>query len=100
MNLSPDQIIKRPIALTEKATRLKMENNQVAFEVDLSANKIQIREAVEAMFDVKVTSVNTMIQRGKLKRMGRRYAKRRNWKKAIITLREGDDIQFFEEAEE
>lgn len=100
MNLTPDQIIKRPIALTEKATRLKVDANQVAFEVELSANKIQIREAVEAMFDVKVTAVNTLIQRGKLKRMGRRYLRRRNWKKAIVTLREGDDIQFFEEAEE
>lgn len=95
-----DQIIRRPIALTEKAAQLKMEANQVVFEVALEANKIQIRDAVEALFDVKVTSVNTLIQRGKRKRMGRRLAKRRNWKKAVVTLREGDDIQFFEESEE
>jgi large subunit ribosomal protein L23 len=98
--VSPDQIIKRPIALTEKAARLKADNNQVVFEVALDANRIQIRDAVEALFDVKVDSVNTLVQRGKNKRMGRRQAKRRNWKKAIVTLKEGNDIQFFEESEE
>ena len=97
--MNPEQVIKRPIVLTEKATRLK-ELNQVVFEVDPHANKVQIREAVEAMFDVKVVGVNTLVQRGKVKRMGRRFAKRRNWKKAIVTLREGDDIQFFDESEE
>lgn len=100
MMLAPQDIIKRPIALTEKAARLKAEGNQVVFEVAPEANKIQIRQAVEALFDVKVASVNTLIQRGKQKRMGRRVAKRRNWKKAIVTLREGSDIQFFEESEE
>ncbi len=97
MNLSPDHIIKRPIALTEKAARLK-EDNKVVFEVALSANKIEIKKAVEALFDVEVQDVNTLIQRGKVKRMGRRLAKRRNWKKAIVTLREGQDIQFFDES--
>ncbi|SRR5690606_20775783 len=97
--MTPEQIIKRPIALTEKAARLKGEN-KVVFEVDLDANKIQIRQAVEAMFDVKVADVDTLVQRGKQKRMGRRLAKRKNWKKAIVTLREGDDIQFFSEGEE
>lgn len=97
--MNPDQIIKRPIALTEKAARLK-ENNQVVFEVAPDANKVQIRDAVETLFEVKVTDVNTLVQRGKQKRMGRRLAKRRNWKKAIVTLREGDDIQFFQESEE
>ena len=89
-------IIKRPIALTEKAARLK-EQNKVVFEVAPEANKIQIRNAIEALFSVKVTEVNTLIQRGKMKRMGRDLAKRRNWKKAVVTLREGDDIQFFDE---
>ena len=97
--MTPEQIIKRPIALTEKAARLR-ESNQVVFEVDRRANKIQIREAVEAMFDVKVTDVNTLVQRGKPRRIGRRWVKRPNWKKAVVTLREGDDIQFFDEAEE
>ncbi len=97
--MTPEQIIKRPIALTEKAARLR-ESHQVVFEVDRRANKIQIREAVEAMFDVKVTDVNTLVQRGKPKRLGRRMLKRPNWKKAVVTLREGDDIQFFDESEE
>ena len=97
--MSPEQIIKRPIALTEKAARLKGDNKAV-FEVDLRANKIQIREAVESLFDVKVTDVNTLIQRGKPRRIGRRWLKRRNWKKAIVTLRQGDEIQFFDESEE
>ena len=70
------------------------------FEVSPKANKIQIRQAVEELFDVKVTSVNTLVQRGKVKRVGRRSLKRPNWKKAIVTLREGDDIQFFEESED
>jgi len=97
--MTPEQIIKRPVALTEKAARLK-EQNKVVFEVALDANKIQIREAVEAMFQVKVVNVSTLVQRGKMKRMGRGLAKRRNWKKAVVTLREGDDIQFFSESEE
>jgi large subunit ribosomal protein L23 len=100
MSLTPERIIKRPIALTEKATRLKVDRNQVVFEVDISANKLQIRDAVQKMFDVEVEAVNTLIQRGKSKRMGRREAKRRNWKKAIVTLKEGNDIQFFEEGGE
>jgi large subunit ribosomal protein L23 len=98
--MTPQDIIKRPIALTEKAARLKEDENQVVFEVDRRANKVQIREAVEALFDVKVTSVNTLIQRGKPRRIGRRRLKRPNYKKAVVTLREGDDIQFFEESEE
>ena len=97
--MTPEQIIKRPIALTEKSARLR-EHNQVVFEVDRRANKIQIREAVEAMFDVKVTDVNTLVQRGKPRRIGRRWLKRPNWKKAVVTLRPGDDIQFFDESEE
>jgi large subunit ribosomal protein L23 len=97
--MTPEHIIKRPVALTEKAARLK-EQNKVVFEVAMQANKIQIREAVEAMFEVKVVHVTTLVQRGKMKRMGRGLAQRRNWKKAVVTLREGDDIQFFSESEE
>jgi large subunit ribosomal protein L23 len=98
--MTPEQVIKRPIALTEKAALLKEEQNQVIFEVELKANKIQIREAVEKLFDVQVESVNTLIQRGKIKRLGRKYFKRPNWKKAIVTLKEGSDIQFFDESAE
>ena len=98
MILTADQIIKRPIALTEKAARLR-EDNQVVFEVSPDANKIQIRDAIEELFDVKVVSVNTLIQRGKVKRLGRREVKRSNWKKAMVTLAEGDDIQLFDESD-
>lgn len=95
--MKPSDIIKRPIALTEKASRLR-EQNQVVFEVALRANKIEIKSAVEALFSVKVTDVNTLVQRGKVKRVGRELGKRPNWKKAVVTLREGDDIQFFDES--
>jgi large subunit ribosomal protein L23 len=100
MSTSPEKIIKRPIALTEKAAQLKALRNQVIFEVAMAANKLEIKDAVERLFDVKVASVNTLVQRGKQKRMGRGVAKRRNWKKAIVTLREGSDIQFFQESSE
>jgi large subunit ribosomal protein L23 len=96
--MTPEQVIKRPIVLTEKAATLKEVGNQVIFEVDVAADKIQIREAVEKLFDVKVESVNTLIQRGKVKRLGRREYKRPNWKKAIVTLAEGNSIEFFDEA--
>jgi large subunit ribosomal protein L23 len=70
------------------------------FEVALGANKIEIRHAVEALFGVKVTDVNTLVQRGKPRRLGRSEEKRPNWKKAIVTLAEGSDIQFFDESKE
>jgi large subunit ribosomal protein L23 len=97
--MNAEEIIKRPIVLTEKAARLKSEN-KVVFEVHLDANKIQIRDAVEQLFGVKVTEVNTLVQRGKSRRMGRRTAQRPNWKKAVVTLRAGDEIRFFDETEE
>ena len=100
MMLTPDQIIRRPIALTEKAAHLKSVANQVVFEVAIDASKIQIKGAVESLFGVKVSRVNTLVQRGKRKRMGKGLEKRNNWKKAIVTLRAGEDIQFFEEAKE
>jgi len=92
-----DEIIRRPIAFTEKATKLRA-NNQFVFEVGREANKAEIRQAVEAAFRVKVTAVNTMIVRGKERRMGRGYAKTQNWKKAIVTLAEGQSIDLFNES--
>ena len=102
-------IIKRPL-LTEKGTRLKEHGGapvgtfseeelkpQVLFEVALEANKIEIKNAIQKLFGVTVTNVNTMVLRGKDKRMGRGYAKLRNWKKAIITLKAGDEIKFFDD---
>ena len=97
--MSPEHIIRRPIVLTEKSNRLR-EQNQVVFEVSRDANKIQIRDAVEKLFNVKVANVNTLVMRGKDRRMGRGYAKMQNWKKAMVTLREGHSIDFFAETPE
>ena len=92
-----DTILRRPIVLTEKASLLK-EKNQVVFEVARAANKAQIKDAVQSMFGVNVLDVNTLVMRGKERRMGRGHAKTQNWKKAIITLKEGDSIDFFGDA--
>jgi large subunit ribosomal protein L23 len=93
-----EAIIKRPLLLTEKGNVLRETQSQYLFEVDRRANKIQIREAVERLFNVKVTDVHTMIVRGRMRRMGRGYAKTKNWKKAIVSLKDGDTIEFFEGA--
>jgi large subunit ribosomal protein L23 len=97
--VNPEQVIRRPIVLTEKSNRLR-EQNQVVFEVARDANKIEIRSAVEKLFNVKVASVNTLVMRGKDRRMGRGYAKMQNWKKAMVTLKEGHSIDFFAESAE
>jgi len=96
--MRPDQILRRPVVLTEKANRLR-DRNQIVFEVARDANKVQIKEAVQTMFKVKVLGVNTSIVRGRDRRMGRGYAKTQNWKKAVVTLKEGDTIDFFAESE-
>lgn len=96
--MTPEQIIKRPLVLTEKGNALREAENQYLFEVARTANKVQIRSAVEALFQVKVDKVRTMIVRGRLRRMGRGHAKTQNWKKAIVSLREGESIDFFEGA--
>lgn len=93
--LAPEIVIRRPIILTEKSNRLR-EQNQVMFEVDPAANKIQIKDAIQKLFKVTVVDVRTMRYRGKERRMGRGYARLQNWKKAVITLKAGDQIQFFE----
>jgi large subunit ribosomal protein L23 len=93
--MTPEQVIRRPIILTEKATLLREKGNQVVFEVARDANKVQIRDAVQRLFKVSVTGVNTMILRGKDRRMGKGRGKMQNWKKAIVTLKEGDSIDFF-----
>ena len=95
--MSPEKIIRRPIVLTEKASLLR-QSNTVVFEVAREANKIEIRRAVEKLFNVKVTGVHTLVMRGKERRMGRGYAKMQNWKKAMVTLAEGQNIDFFDEA--
>lgn len=93
----PQKIIRRPL-VTEKGTRQKDEGHQYLFEVDRDANKIEIRSAVESLFKVKVINVRTLNILGKMKRLGKKYGKKADWKKAIVTLREGDRIEFFEGA--
>ena len=105
---APQTVIKRPL-LTEKGTRLRETggapdapaegeeySQKLLFEVASDANKIEIREAVERLFNVKVLDVRTQIVRGKEKRIGRWSGRRPNWKKAIVTLEPGKTIEFFE----
>jgi large subunit ribosomal protein L23 len=93
-----EAIIKRPLILTEKGNVLRETQNTFLFEVDRRANKIQIRNAVEKLFNVKVEQVRTMVVRGHLRRMGRGHEKTKNWKKAIVSVKDGDTIEFFEGA--
>jgi len=94
--MKPESVIRKPIFLTEKSNALRGKN-QVVFEVLRDANKVQIKDAVQKLFNVKVETVNTMLYRGKDRRMGRGYAKMQNWKKAIVTLKEGENLDFFAE---
>jgi len=87
-------ILIRPI-VTEKSTAL-MEQGKYTFRVPLAATKIQILQAVEQIFKVKVQAVNTMRYEGKLKRMGRTQGRRSDWKKAVVTLKPGEAIELFE----
>jgi large subunit ribosomal protein L23 len=103
----PEQIIKRPL-LTEKGTLLKETGgrpdkpdveslaSQVLFEVVRDANKVEIRHAVEKLWKVNVLKVRTAVVRGKQKRLGRFMGRRSNWKKALVTLAPGQNIEFFE----
>lgn len=105
---SPELIIKRPL-LTEKGTLLKETGgnpgknldpetikSQLLFEVARDANKVEIRHAVQKLWNVDVIDVRTAVVRGKEKKMGRFVGKRSNWKKAIVTIAAGQNIEFFE----
>jgi large subunit ribosomal protein L23 len=94
--MNVEDVIKRPLYLTEKGAKLREDQNKYTFEVNLDANKVQIKDAIETLFKVTVDEVNTLVMRGHMRRMGRTYAKTRNWKKAIVTVREGETIDFFE----
>jgi large subunit ribosomal protein L23 len=87
-------IIKRPL-VTEKVVTAVNASNTVAFEVDTRANKIEIKKAVEEIWKVHVKDVRTLVIRGKTKRFGMKLGKRKNWKKAYVTLQQGDKIDLF-----
>ena len=95
MNIDVRNVIKRPI-VTERASLMKENHNQVVFEVDLKATKPVIRAAIEKAFKVKVTSINTMVMPGKYKRVGQHAGRTSKWKKAVATLKEGDSIEVVE----
>ena len=93
--MNQHDIILRPVN-TEKTTNQKEMHNQVTFEVDRRANRIEIGRAIEKVFNVKVASIKTMQIKGKVKRRGKTLGKRKDWKKAIVTLSPGERIDFFE----
>ena len=97
MSRDPRQVLIRPL-MTEKTMRQKEELNTVAFKVRPDANKVEIRTAVESVFNVKVTAVRTASYEGKLKRMGRFQGRRSDWKKAVVTLAPGHKIDLIEGA--
>ena len=89
------EVIRRPI-ISEKSTALAEVAGRYAFEVAIQANKQEIKDAVQKLFHVKVCDVRTMIMHGKVKRVGRFETKKSNWKKALVTLAEGQKIDFFQ----
>ena len=91
----PDQVVLRPL-LTEKGTRLKEEGNQYLFRVAKTANKVEIKRAIEQLFRVTVLDVRTLRVRGKVKRLGRFEGRRPDWKKAVATLKQGETIELYE----
>ncbi len=88
-------VIKRPL-VTEKTTMEKDAKNIISFAVSCDANKIEIKDAVEKFFKVEVMNVNTINIAGKKKRVGKYVGKRSDWKKAYVTLKEGNKVDFFE----
>lgn len=92
--MNANQIIRRPL-VTEKSTLMREDANVIAFEVDPKANKIQVKDAVEELFKVKVAEVRLFNVRGKVKRMGRFEGKRRDWRKAYVRLKAGEKAPDF-----
>ena len=92
----PRTVVKRAL-ITEKGTVLRERRNQYTFEVARDANRIEIKQAVERIFSVKVDEVRTMQMRGKVKRQGRYSGRRSDWKKAIVTLKPEQKIELFEQ---
>ncbi len=95
MKGDPYDVLIRPL-LTEKITALRESGNKVGFLVNRGANRIQIKKAVESALKVRVKRVNVMNVLGKTKRLGRYEGKRSDWKKAIVTLKEGEKLELYE----
>jgi large subunit ribosomal protein L23 len=91
------RLITRP-HITEKVLLLKEEGNKVVFRIRKDTNKIELKNAIESIFNVTVEAINTMTVKGKKKRLGRYEGRKSDWKKAIVTLKEGDTIEYFEGA--
>jgi large subunit ribosomal protein L23 len=94
MSLKLTDIIRRPL-ITEKTSLLREDGRTIVFQVALNANKIQIKHAVEKLLGAKVDSIRTNIAHGKIKRQGRFAGQRPDWKKAYVTLREGEKMPEF-----
>ncbi len=93
---NPHDVVVRAL-ITEKGTRIREGGNKYLFQVNPTANKIEIKHAVQSIFNVTVEEVKTMNVLGKLKRLGANSGRRTSWKKAIVTLKQGDSIELFEE---
>ena len=89
------KVIKEP-HITEKGSLQKKLTNQISFKVDRKANKVEIRQAVETLFKTKVLDVKTLNVKGKKRRLGKNVGKRPDWKKAVVKLAPGENIEFFE----
>jgi large subunit ribosomal protein L23 len=96
MSRDPRTIVRRAM-ITEKGTRIRERENGYLFQVAADANKIEIKQAIESIFPVKVDSVRTLRVHGKPKRMGRYAGHRPDWKKAVVTLKKGQTIDLFEQ---
>jgi large subunit ribosomal protein L23 len=90
-------LIRKP-HITEKVLLLKEGGNKVVFRIDVNTNKIELKRAIESIFKVTVEKIATINVKGKKKRQGRWEGKRADWKKAVVTLKEGDTIEYFEGA--
>ena len=92
--LTPQQVVIRPL-ITEKTLRLAERENAYTFQVHVGANKVQVRDAIERIFNVAVTGVRTQNYMGKFRRVGRYTGATSNWKKAVVKVKEGDSIEFY-----
>lgn len=97
MRLDLHHVLIQPL-LTEKVTAMRESNNTVSFLVHPGANRVQIKQAVEALLKVKVERVNVLNVQGKIKRLGRFSGKRSDWKKAFVKLKDGEKLELYESA--